>query len=316
MTGSVEEGLASTAQQSRTATATADPTTHVERAASRGDAETGARPQGTPWHSSRWVITCVQAAFVGLFLLAWEYLPQIPGVSASSHFLDPFFISSPSKVYEQLVRMVTGRDGGPLVWPLLWPTFGASILGTVLGLVLGGVVGLLLGSFRFLGRVFRPFVVTFNAIPRIALVPLIVVVMGSGLASSTVIAVLVVFFVALFQAEEGAHTVERHVLENVRLFGASGWDLMWRVRSRYALAWTLASLPVAVSFAIVSVVAAEILIGGNGLGGLMSIAALQANADLTFGVIVFLAVFALILLGASELFKRRVLRWWLTDSGV
>jgi NitT/TauT family transport system permease protein len=281
-----------------------------------GDKAGTATPDSNPrrWRTSGAAVLVAQVLLVAVVLAAWEYVPKIHGISAKSHFLDPYFISSPSLIYAELGHAITGSDGVPSIWPYVWPTFEGSLLGTVIGLALGGVLGLILGSYRFIGRVFRPFVTVLNAVPRIALIPIIVVIMGSGLASSTVIAVAVVLFVGLFNAYEGAHNVERHILDNVRLLGASGWHVMWRVRFPYALAWTLASLPIAVSFAIVSVVTGEILIGGGGLGYLMSEAALQADASLTFAVIVFLAVFALIILGLAELFKRRALHWWSVNS--
>lgn len=263
----------------------------------------------------RSAILLIQLVLVAAVLAAWQYLPKIGAVQRSSHFFDPYFISSPSRIGQKLYDLITGHNGGPLIWHYIWPTFGAAVLGTVIGLAVGGAIGLALGSSRTIGRIFRPFVVALNAVPRIALIPIIIVIMGSGIQSSTVIAVLVVLFVGLFNAQEGAGTVERHVLDNAALLGASRWQLMWKVRFPYALAWTLSSLPVAVSFAIVSVVSGEILIGGGGLGSVMAAAAVAANADLTFAVIVFLAVFALVILGVAELIKRRVLRWWLAQVG-
>lgn len=258
---------------------------------------------------SRIVVTAAQALFAAVMLLAWEFIPQIGNLSQWK-MLDPYFISSPTRVAASLVNLLLGRNGVPSVWEYLWPTFLSSVIGLAIAMVVGGLAGLLLGSFEFAGAVFRPFVVALNAVPRIALIPIVVVLFGSGLQSSVVIAFMVVFFVALFNAYEGARTVEAHVRQNVALLGASGWDVMWRVRFPYALAWTLSSLPVAVSFAIVSVVTGEILTGVSGMGLLITTATNAADTSMTFAVIIVLSVCALLTLWAADEFKRRVLHWW------
>ena len=272
------------------------------------------RPKRRParWRNprSRAVITVTQILVAVLALLAWQFVPQIGDLS-EWRFLDPYFIGSPTQVFGDLTDLLFGRNGVPAVWQYLWPTFLASILGLVIAMVCGGLLGLILGSFEFLGAVFRPFVVALNAVPRIALIPIVVVLFGTGLVSSIAIAFMVVFFVALFNAYEGARTVEVHVRQNVQLLGASGWDVMWRVRFPYALAWTLSSLPVAVSFAIVSVVTGEILTGSLGMGLLITTATNAADTNMTFAVIIVLSVCALLMLWIAEEFKRRVLHWWI-----
>lgn len=260
--------------------------------------------------SSKSAVVAAQVLVAVAALAAWQYLPRIGGLSRWK-LLDPYFISSPSRVADSLLDLLLGRDGVPAVWEYLWPTFLASIIGLAAAMIVGGLIGLLLGSFEFVGAVFRPFVVAVNAVPRVALIPIVVVIFGTGLRSSSVIAFMVVVFVALFNAYEGARTVEAHVRHNVQLLGATGWDVMWRVRFPYSLAWTLSSLPIAVSFAITSVVTGEILTGASGMGFLITSATNAADTSTTFAVIIILSAFALLLLAFAEEFKRRVLHWWI-----
>lgn len=262
---------------------------------------------------SRPVIAVTQILVTVVVLAAWQFTPQIGNLSQLK-FFDPYFISSPTRVWDSLADLLLGQNGVPSVWQFLWPTVIASISGLIIAMVLGGILGLLLGSFEFAGAVFRPFVVALNAVPRIALIPIVVVLFGSGLVSSIVVAFMVVFFVALFNAYEGARTVEAHVRQNARLLGASGLDIMWRVRFPYALAWTLSSLPVAVSLAIVSVVTGEILTGSSGMGLLITTATNAADTSMTFAVIIVLSVCALTLLWIADAFKRRVLHWWIQSE--
>jgi NitT/TauT family transport system permease protein len=272
----------------------------------RKSTKPGRARDGAHWKAK---VVAAQVLVAVAFVAAWEFVPQIGGLSEWK-LLDPYFISSPSQLAETLLDLLLGRNGVPPVWDYLWPTLEASAVGLVFAMSVGGLAGLILGSFRFVGAVLRPFVVALNAVPRVALIPIVIVLFGTGLLTSVIVAFMVVFFVALFNAYEGARTVEAHVLQNVQLLGASRWDVMWQVRFPYALAWTLSALPVAVSFAIVSVVTGEILTGTSGMGLLIVTATNQANATMTFAVIVVLSVCALLLLWISDLIRRRALHWW------
>ena len=263
----------------------------------------------------RLLVTGTQVAILVAALLIWANVWRLQSIFPDARFLDPYFTSSPAATYRALVNIVTGSKGAPFVWDFAKPTFASSVIGTVVGLAAGGFVGLILSSFRFLSDVLRPFLVALNAIPRIALIPVIVVVFGTGGFSSVVIAVMVVFFVGVFNAYEGGRTVEPQFLQNAKLLGAGPLQLMWRVRAPFALAWTLASLPVAVSFAIISVVTGEILTGATGMGQLINQATSSSNVSLTFAVIIVLSALALIILGAAEVIKRRVLHWWVPSDG-
>jgi NitT/TauT family transport system permease protein len=90
---------------------------------------------------------------------------------------------------------------------------------------------------------------------------------------------------------------------------------MVHVRFRYVLAWSLAALPNAVSFGLVSVVTAEILTGSVGMGRLLLVSVTTLESALTFAVVVILSVLGLFLVGAAEIFERRYLHWWNAGEG-
>jgi NitT/TauT family transport system permease protein len=258
----------------------------------------------------RLLVLGLQLLIVVLFLLAWEELPKIHALSSRFRFLDPFFISSPTAVADKIGDLVTGSNGGPLIWPYVWPTFGAAMLGTVIGLLLGGLAGLVMSSSELLSATVKPFIVCLNAVPRIALIPIIVILVGPGFTSSVVISVLVVFFLALFNAYEGGRTVTPELLHNAEILGASKRQVMSHIRFPYALAWTLATLPVAISFSVLTVVTAEILTGTKGIGRLITTATSTAQASLTFSVVIVLSVITIVIVGVTEVVRRRVLHWW------
>lgn len=244
------------------------------------------------------------------FLLAWQYLPQIPALKAMSHVFDAYFVSSPVRIWKELTDIMTGSNGAPLIWGYVWSTVYASLLGTAIGMLLGAAAGLLMSNFHFLSEVMRPFVIGLNAVPRVALVPIIVIVFGPNQFSCVVISVLVVFFVAFFSAYEGGTSVRQELVQNARLLGASNWRILTVIRLQFVLAWTLASLPLSVTFAIISVVTAEILTGVPGMGALLGTAAVTGNSALTFAVVILLAVVGVAITLAADAIRKRVLHWW------
>lgn len=260
-------------------------------------------------------ILALQIGLVIGLLVAWQYLPKIGWLSDHFTFLDPFYISSPSDTWNQISDMVTGANGTVKIWPFLKSTVEASVLGTAIGTVLGAGAGLWLSNSARLSEILRPLLVALNAVPRIALIPVIVIIFGPTLGASIFTAVTVVFFVVFFNAYEGGRTVSPHVLQNARILGASNSQLMWHIRFRYVLAWTLAALPNAVSFGLVSVVTAEILTGTVGMGRLLLTAVTSVDSSLTFAVVVVLSIVGLILVGLTEIFERRWLHWWRNGEG-
>jgi NitT/TauT family transport system permease protein len=258
----------------------------------------------------RLTITLCQIGLLAALLLAWQYLPDVDWLREQFNFLDPYFISSPSEIASKLADLLSPGPNEPHLWDFAWPTIKAALLGTFIGTAAGALCGLVLSNMPYLSEVLRPFIVAVNAIPRIALIPIIVILWGPSLTASVVTAITVVFFVVFFNAYEGGRTVSPEVLQNARILGANKAQLMYRVRARYVLAWTVTALPNAVSFGLISVVTAEVLTGTVGMGRLLLDSVTSVQSSLTFAVVVVLSVMGMVLVGATEVLRRRWLRWW------
>jgi NitT/TauT family transport system permease protein len=257
------------------------------------------------------VVTITQLLIVALVLVLWEYLPTIPALRNSGHVFNPVFVSSPSAVVRRLYEILIGQPSTrAYMWQYIWHTVGAATVGLIIGLFLGGAAGLVIGNWHFLGQVFRPLAVVVNAVPRIAVIPIIIVLLGTNFTSSIVNSVIVVFFIALFNAFEGATTVAPQFIENAEVLGASRRSVMWNVRLPFVVGWTLASLPIAATYSILAVVTGELLSGYAGLGRVIAQAQGTLDVSLTFCIVIILAVLGLVLVGAAELVKRRLLHWW------
>jgi NitT/TauT family transport system permease protein len=255
-------------------------------------------------------ITGIQLGLLLIFLAAWQWLPSIPWLARQSHVFDSFFVSSPTKIAQRLRELFAGQDSVTPIWTYIWNTISASTIGLAIGMSLGAAFGLLLGSSAVLSDIFRPFLVALNAIPRIALIPIVVVLFGPTNLGSITVSVMVTFFVAFFNAYEGARSVAPQLIQNAGLLGAGRAGIMRHVRLPYVVAWTIAALPLAATFSVIAVVTGELLIGAPGLGLLLGNATSTADATLTFSLVIILSVLGLVTVLTADQISRRVLHWW------
>lgn len=262
---------------------------------------------------SRLVTHLAQVSIVAGALALWQWIPSIPVLSDLSPVFDPFLISSPTRVAEELWRLSTGAENSITIWPFLWETVKATLIGTAGGIVAGASSGLLLSNSNAANRILRPFIVAMNAVPRIALIPVIVIIFGPTLTATAVTSFIIVVFIVFFNAYEGGRTIAPQIIQNAKILGANELSIMWRVRLPYVLAWTFAALPNAVSFGLVGVVTAEILTGSQGVGRILVIALSTVQATQTMAVTVVLAIVGMLLVGTTSLLRGRLLHWW--DQG-
>jgi NitT/TauT family transport system permease protein len=263
----------------------------------------------TPGTRSRSTVVGLQLLILGAFLAGWQWIPKVEWFQRRSKLFDPYFISSPGRVGERTWDLAVG-NGDVTIWPYAIKTLQATLIGTAIGMVLGGLVGLVLSHSDLLSRVFSPFITAINAIPRIALIPIVVVVFGPSFKSSVVISVLIVFFVAFFSAWEGGRSVPSVMVQNAGLLGASTRDVLRRVRLPYVVAFTMMALPLAVTFSLLTVVTGEVLTGYAGFGRLISLSNLTSDATTTFAVALYLGVIGVLAVAIAQLVRNRVLHWW------
>jgi NitT/TauT family transport system permease protein len=247
--------------------------------------------------------------FLG-FLAGWEWLPTVPALSKHFLFFQRFFISSPIGVAKMVFDLATGKNYVASIWGPLGHTLSAALGGTAAAIIAGAVLGLVFSHNSYSYRIFRPFIVALNAVPRVAIIPVIIILVKSAEMTDAVTAFTVVFFLVFFNAFEGGRSVPIEVIQNVRILGGTASTIMWRVRWRYVLAWTFASLPNAVTFGIVGSVTAELFTGSSGIGQILIAAVDEANSALTFGVVTVLTLCSLLLVLGSDIARRKLLVWW------
>jgi NitT/TauT family transport system permease protein len=183
------------------------------------------------------------------------------------------------------------------------------VLGFLYGVIAGVVVGVLLGQSPFLAQVVGPYIKVLNAIPRIVLGSIFVVALGLGTTSKVLLAGVLVFFVVFFNAFQGVREVDRNLIANARVLGASRWQVTRHVVLPSALTWIIASLHVAFGFAIIGAIVGEFLGSQKGLGLVIATSQNNFNPNGVFAAMLIIAVVALTAEGIIGWLERRLLAW-------
>ncbi len=234
----------------------------------------------------------------GLALLAaWEL--------ASGRVIDPFWVSSPSRVFAFLWGTI--RDGS--IFGHLGVTLYETVTGFVIGAVAGIAFGFLLARRQTLAQVLDPYIVAFNGIPRIALAPLFIIWFGIGPNSKVVLVVIVVFFLTFFNTYSGVKGVDVELKNILRIMGATERQILFKVTMPATVPWITTGLKLSVPYALVGAIVGEFIAASRGLGYLINY---QTSLFSTTGALSGILVVAAIVVLSSEAInwlEAYLLRW-------
>lgn len=239
-----------------------------------------------------------QLVLAAVVLGAWELLGR-------AGIIDEFFFPLPSDILATVWSWIsTGY-----VFPHLWITMQEALLAFAVGAAAGLFLGFLLARVRFLERLFDPFLQMFNALPRVVLAPIFLLWFGLGIWSKVAFGFTLVFFIVFFNTLEGVKNVDRVLVDNARMLGASEKQLLRHVFIPSALTWIFSSLHISVGFAITGAVVGEYLGASAGVG--YAIAQAQGVFDtqgVFAGMFILMIVVLIIDLLVNRL-ERYLLRW-------
>ncbi len=205
-------------------------------------------------HKNRWLSLLSPLLLLGL----WELAVQVG-------WLNRIFYPPPSEVFVTLNRLIVSGQ--------IFREVGTSLTRIGLGFLLGGVpaivVGLLMGISPLARAFIQPIAAAIYPIPKIALLPLIIVVLGLGEESKIVTIAVSVFFLVVLNVAASVLQVEAHYFEVARSFGARPWDLFWTVALPASLPGIMTSIKLGMGFALTLIVGVEFVGANEGIGWLI-----------------------------------------------
>jgi NitT/TauT family transport system permease protein len=234
------------------------------------------------------------AALAGLWELAVVYF-ELPA----------YIVPAPSKVAYALYQGFESH----VYTTHLYVTVSETLLGFALGCVLAFALGSVIALSRTVEYYVHPPVVMFQAMPKVALVPIIVIWFGLGMTSKVVSAALVAFFPLMVNTIAGLRSADEDRVNLMRSLGASRWQIFRMLQLPGAMPYVFAGLEIAMIFALIGAIVAELIGAEKGLGMLMQ--SLNFNMDVAgeFSILFLLAVLGLVLNEFISAVRRRVLFW-------
>ncbi len=249
-----------------------------------------------------WVLPLVSL----LALLAWELFTRFSGLPA-------FILPSPGQVWERFLRTFDGCSLSALQNCRLLYHSATTLLEVVLGLLSGTslavALGYLIAKSRLFERILSPFLVASQAVPIVAIAPLLVIWFGPGLFSKILICGLIVFFPVLVNTVVGIRAVPRSLHELMRSLRASRWQMLVLLEIPSALPVFLGGLRIGATLSVIGAVVGEFVGADRGLGFLINVGRGQYDTALVFVAIFTLVALALGLYGLVILIEKHLLAW-------
>lgn len=217
--------------------------------------------------------------------------------------MPPTILPAPSRVFEAVVQY----------WSPIWKNSLQTLYTTTLGFLIAVVAGLALGLFigwsKTIYAGLYPLMIGFNAIPKVALVPILVIWFGIGTVPAVLTAFLISFFPIVVNVATGLATIEPETEDVLRALGAKKLDIMLKVGIPRSMPYFFGSLKIAITLAFVGSVVSETVASNYGLGNMMSSAQSQFNVPLVFAGLLALAVEGIAMYALMAWLERRMTGW-------
>jgi NitT/TauT family transport system permease protein len=236
-----------------------------------------------------WLVT------IGIFVV-WE-------VSCHAFDLPRFVLPPPSLVFQDMWHFRSAILSNGFV--TLWTT----LVGFAMAVVFGLVLGIAIGWSRAVYAGLYPVMVGFNAIPKVAVVPILVLWFGIGEVPAILTAFLISFFPIVVNVATGLATMEPEMEDVLRALGAKKLDIMLKVGIPRSLPYFFGSLKVAITLAFVGAVVSETVAANRGIGHMLLTAQANFEVPLVFGGLIALAVLGIGMYAIFAVLERRMTGW-------
>ena len=230
------------------------------------------------------------------FLIIWE-------LSCIAFKIQEIILPRPSVVF------VKGVEIWRVLLDYCLQTLWTTVIGFALAIAGGLLLGLAVGASPFVYSGLYPLLIAFNAVPKVAIVPILMIWLGVGPAPAIITAFVISFFPIVVNVATGLATIEPEMRDVMRSLGATQWEILTKVGIPRAMPYLFASLKVAITLAFIGSVIAETVGGNRGIGFLMLSAAARNDSPATFAGLFAIAIMGVLMYAACALVEMRMTKW-------
>lgn len=232
-------------------------------------------------------VKATQTGFLIFLIIIWE-------IAAKFEWIDPFIMSSPSRVFKTLVSLNSSNQ--------LWNNVGVTAWETVVGFLFGTILGIAFAVViwwsNFIFKVSDPYLVVLNALPKVAFGPIIIVWMGAGTKSIIIMALLVSVIIATLNILAGFKNVSPEKILLMKSFGANKIQILTKLVIPANISTIISTLKINVGMSLIGVITGEFLVASKGIGYLIVYGGQVFKLDLVMAGIFLLCVIAILIYGA------------------
>ncbi|MBM3645730.1 MAG: ABC transporter permease [Alphaproteobacteria bacterium] len=240
-------------------------------------------------HAMPWLV------MAGL-LLVWEIACIATGVQE-------IILPRPSQIFSVMI------DRWDVLLRFCLDTLWTTVIGFALAIAGGLVLGLAIGASPFVYSGLYPLLIAFNAIPKVAIVPILMIWLGVGAAPAIITAFVISFFPIVVNVATGLATIEPEMRDVLRSLGATRTEILTKVGIPRAMPYLFASLKVAITLAFIGSVISETVGGNRGIGFLMLSAGARNDAPITFAGLFAIAIMGVLMYALCAMVEKRMTRW-------
>lgn len=231
-----------------------------------------------------------------LFIL-WE-------IAGDTKIIDPFLTSTPSRMWRSLVKIYTE---GTLLKHIFITCY-ETIVGFLSGTILGSLIAVMLWWSDFLNKVLDPYLVVLNALPKVALAPIIIFWVGNGITAIIIIALLISVIVTIITVLNGFLEVDENKVKLIKTFGGNKVQTMKYLIIPASLSTMIAALKINVGLSWVGVIMGEFLVASQGLGFLIIYGGQVAQLDMVMMSIIVLSVIAFFMYQGVAYIEKKIIQ--------
>lgn len=234
------------------------------------------------------------------FVILWE-------IGVRIFEIPQWLIPSPLAIYDAFV------DNHALMWPNLWVTSQETLLGFALAAVIAVPIGILINVSRTFSDIVYPFLISSNAIPKVAIAPLFVVWFGFGLLPKILIAFLTAFFPIIINTVVGMRSVDDNTKHLARSMGFGVWRSLWRIELPQSMPAIFAGFKLASVLAVIGAVVGEFVGADSGLGQMLLLADAGMQTPLMFATLIVLTLMSVVFFYLIVVIEAIAVPWHKSD---
>lgn len=233
-----------------------------------------------------------------LFIPLWEIIVRASG-------LPKFILPSPADVWSRFLKSL--NDGSLLYHTSI--TFLEVSVGLLAGILFATIIGYILAKSRILEKILSPYLVASQAVPIVAIAPLLVIWLGDGILSKVVICALIVFFPVFINTIVGVRAVSASLYDLMNSLRANRWQILFKLEIPASLPVLFGGLRIGATLSVIGAIVGELVDAEKGLGFLLQLGDFQYDTSMVFVAVFMLIALALFLYSIVTLLERRFLKW-------